>query len=127
MGPNRQNWTFPYTGQFLVTHLVVREKELAGKIQEGLDDAALADQKLNEFREQMREAGVIGWEMMTLPLHPPWSTYRGMADKAKDHYGRLSKSLIEIQRYRRALEHEVERDSARTFKLTFDDLEFLGL
>lgn len=127
MGPNRQNWTFPYTGEELIVHLTAREADLAHQIDTGLDDEQLGEQKLAEFRDQMRAAGVIGWELMQLPKSPPWATYNGKADNARQHYGKLAKMLDETRAYRRLLEHEFKRDPARTFKLTFDDLTFLGL
>lgn len=123
MGPNRQNWTFPYTAGFLVEHLREVEKGLAAEIDEKLDDEALFERDLAAFRDTMRIAGVLGWDRMQLPDEK--EKYRGT--RAREYYVRLAKKLREIVRYRTALERDLARDPHRLFKLTFDDLEFLGL
>lgn len=125
MGPLRTAWTFPYSGKELVGTCKAREAELAAAIDEKLDAEQQYERDLAEYRERLRVAGVRNWE--TAKMEQSASRYSDPQSSMRETQSRLAKKLTEVQRFRRQLEHDLERDEHRLYKLSIDDVIYFGL
>lgn len=128
MGPMRVNWTFPYTTKELIERCDQLETELAKKMDGSLNAEEAFEIELAEYRERLRKAGVKGWESAKLdPSGEGYSARIGTEGRFRQNQQAIAKRLKEVQEFRRQLQHDLERDPARTLKLTIDDVRFFGL
>lgn len=118
MGPQRTNWSYPKKAQSIIAQCVVLEKKLAQEIDQNISNEQAQEKQLAEYRETLRRAGVTGWEYAQMPSKSiDFSTIRN------DSYRKKTK-LEELQRIRKAIEEDLERDPHRIYKLGYQDLEF---
>lgn len=127
VGPMRVNWTFPYTGSELIKRCEEIETEVVKQMDASISAEENYERELAEYREQLRKAGVRNWE--TAKFDPDAGTYRHSNPDARfrEKQAKLKKRLMEIQEFKRQLQHDLERDPDRSFKLTIDDIRFFGL
>lgn len=129
MGPLRTAWTFPYTGKELIEACKEREAEYVKTIEEKIDEEQAQERAIAEHREILRKAGVSGWET-AYPESMKGGTGRypaSVSSTLREQQGRAKRLLVETQRFRRQLEHDLERDEFRLYKLTIDDVIYFGL
>jgi predicted nuclease with TOPRIM domain len=125
MGPLRTGWTFPYTGKELIETCKAREAEIVAEIDASLDAEQQHELDLAEYRERLRNAGVRGWE--NAQMEQKKDHFSNPLSAMRQKQGQLSKKLTEVQRFRRQLEHDLERDEFRLYKLSIDDVVYFGL
>ena len=114
MGPLRTAWTFPYTGKELIKACKEREAE------------ELQAREIDEHRESLRNAGVKNWEN-AFPDTVNQRAYQNPASSMRERQGKAKRALVETQRFRRQLEHDLAREEHRLYKLTIDDVIYFGL
>jgi len=126
MGPLRTAWTFPYSGKELVETCKAREAELVTALDEKLEAEQQYERDLAAYREQLRVAGVTDdWE--TAVMEQSDTRYSNPQGAFRQKQADLAKKLKDVQRFRRQLEHDLERDEHRLYKLTIDDVIYFGL
>lgn len=126
MGPMRVDWTFPYKGTELVEQCKKKEAALAAEIDESIDEEQEYERELADYRERLRKAGVEKWQHAQLdPTHNTYS--RNPTEAFRQRQTKRAKELKELSEFRRQLEHDLERDKDRLYKLTIDDVRFFGL
>lgn len=124
MGPQRHHWTFPKTGQELIDACKKKEAALVSKIEENLSEDQLREQEIEEYREELRIAGVRSWKS-AIPENGQRYSYS--KDKLKHAYQKAAKDLDETRLFRDNLEKEWERNSSRLYKVSHPDLVWFGL
>jgi hypothetical protein len=128
MGPLRTAWTFPYTGKELIEACLRRESQYVGTIEEKIDEEQAQNRRIDEHREVLRKAGVAGWENAYPEDMKSRAGYAiGSSADLRNEQGKAKKLLVETQRFRRQLEHDLLRDEHRLYKLTIDDVIYFGL
>lgn len=125
MGPLRTGWTFPYSGKELIKTCKEREAEIVAEIDAKLDTEEQYELDLAEYRERLRNAGVKGWENAQMGREQ--TSISNPLSAMRQKQATLAKRLTEIQRFRRQLEHDLERDEFRLYKLTIDDVIYFDL
>ena len=123
MGPLRTAWTFPYSGKELLARCDAHITELADRIDKTIDEEQEWEREVGEYREALRTAGVKNWEAAM----PEQGATRQRYSTLRSRQTELSRKLREVERFRRQLAHDLERDEFRLYKLTIDDVIYFGL